>query len=240
MNFMRYRRGIVLLMALSLPLFSSCRSDYSNQDIMSQIAVTDTLFNGAYKGTFTCGEIKQFGDFGTGIFNAFDGEMILLDGKVYHIKADGYAEEAADSDTLPFATATFFKSNKKVKLPSGMIYGKIEKVLDEFLAPESLFYAIKITGHFTTVKTRSFSRQKRPFPPFESVMQHQKISEYEDVRGTVLGFRCPDYADGVNIPGDSLYFISDDKDKGGQVIDFHADDITVEIDTKRTLFITLP
>jgi len=71
---------LFLLLAFT---FSSCRSNFSDQDILSQVSTIDALLDGVYDGTVTCGELKEFGDFGIGTFDALDGEMVFLDGEDY-------------------------------------------------------------------------------------------------------------------------------------------------------------
>ncbi len=43
------------------------------------------------------------------------------------------------------------------------------------------------------------------------------------MRGTVIGFRCPNYAVGLNVPGDHLHFITDDRKHGGHILGLESD-----------------
>ena len=61
-----------------------------------------------------------------------------------------------------------------------------------------------------------------------------------DVVGTILGFRCPDYAVGIGVPGYHLHFISDDRQTGGHVLDYVLLDGRVEIDHTSSLHLELP
>lgn len=47
------------------------------------------LLDGVYDGDFELLEILKYGDFGIGIFNKFDGELIGFDGEFYCFCLDG-------------------------------------------------------------------------------------------------------------------------------------------------------
>ena len=69
------------------------------------------LLDGVYDGDVTIAEILRHGDFGLGTFNHLDGEMVILDGICYHLRADGSATVADDADRTPFAAVTRFKTD---------------------------------------------------------------------------------------------------------------------------------
>jgi len=52
-------------------------------DILTQVSTIDAILNGLYDGVITYGDLKQYGDFGIGTFNALDGEMVAVDGNFY-------------------------------------------------------------------------------------------------------------------------------------------------------------
>ena len=64
---------------------------------------------GVFDGTEPVAELKKHGDFGIGTFDALDGEMMVLDGKVYQAGADGSdITSLRTTTTTPFATVTYF------------------------------------------------------------------------------------------------------------------------------------
>ena len=200
----------------------------------------DALNKGVYGGVLSCGALKQFGDFGIGTFEGLDGEMVLCDGVVYQLDVDGRAHVAEDSLETPFATVTFFKRDKMLRLPPGITYRKLQKLLDAFIGSKNFFYAVKITGTFKKMRTRSVPKQKHPYPPLNSALATQKTRDFESVRGTLVGFRCPAYARGINVVGYNCNFITEDKKAGGHVLDFVTGDVVVEVDTKVNFFMLLP
>src|SRR6516225_9922370 len=56
-----------------------------------QVATISSLLAGGYDGITTVGELLRHGNFGLGTFNGVDGEMMVLDGRVYRGNTDGRA-----------------------------------------------------------------------------------------------------------------------------------------------------
>ena len=221
--------------------FCSCvSSNLEQQDILSQASTFRALQNGVYDGALSCRELKLFGDFGVGTFEALDGEMIIEDGNIYKVRADGTVETADDTEKTPFAAATFFRPEQKLRVPENLTYTQFCRTLDKLLGSPNLFYAVKITGTFRKMKTGSMQRQRKPYPSLKAAALHQKTFTFENIRGTVTGFRFPEYMRGVDPKGYYLSFLSSDKTGGGRIIDFVTGDIIVEIDTKPQFFLILP
>ena len=44
-------------------------------------------------------------------------------------------------------------------------------------------------------------RQSPPYRPLTEVVADQHVFELADVEGTMLGFRFPDYAEGIEVAG---------------------------------------
>jgi acetolactate decarboxylase len=90
------------------------------------------------------------------------------------------------------------------------------------------------------MKTRSVPRQEPPYRRLATVVEEQSVFEATGVRGTLLGFRCPAFTAGVNVPGYHLHFISDDKTFGGHVLAFSSDKLSVQIDHIHEIEMLLP
>lgn len=61
-----------------------------------------------------------------------------------------------------------------------------------------------------------------------------------DGSGTIVGFRCPAFVKGVNVPGYHLHFISDDRRQGGHVLAFTLAEGSAELMTLSALHLDLP
>lgn len=133
--FLSKRAGLLIMSLLLLTSIAACNGDatstkrapnpIAHRETLFQISTIDALMNGVYDGVTTIGELKNYGDFGIGTFEALDGEMAVVDGKVYQIKADGVAYPAADSVETPFAAVTFFDTDLEETLPGSLNYQQV-------------------------------------------------------------------------------------------------------------------
>ncbi|MBI1937396.1 MAG: acetolactate decarboxylase [Ignavibacteriales bacterium] len=199
------------------------------QNFVTQVSTIDALLSGLYEGTTTLKEVIKHGDFGIGTFDKLDGEMIILDGIVYQIKADGKVYQPSHDLTTPFFTVTKFEEPDSSFTFSSTTFKEFEKSSDDLINNKNLFYAIKMSGNFKYVKTRSVPSQTKPYKPLNEVTKNQSVFEKENVSGTTVGFRSPQFASGINVPGYHLHFISDDKTFGGHVLDLSFENCKVEI-----------
>ncbi len=105
---------------------------------------------------------------------------------------------------------------------------------------KNIFYAFKIKGSFKYLKTRSVPKQNKPYPPISEVIKNKPLFKFHDVRGTIVGFRCPDYIKGINFPGYHFHFITEDRKAGGHVLEYQLQNAKVEIDYTTELYMVLP
>ncbi len=187
------------------------------------------------------GELKEHGSMGIGTFNALDGEMIVsLDGIFYKVRSDGKVYKVKDSEKTPFAVVTFFLAD--IVKNSGPVenYDDLKVALDGLIPSDNIFYAIQIEGEFDYVKTRSVPAQKKPYPLLAEVVEHQSVFEFNNVKGTILGFRAPPYVKGVNVPGYHLHFINEDRSSGGHLLACTISEARIKIDSSDSFKMILP
>jgi acetolactate decarboxylase len=249
---LKYKYLYVAVIVLFLPLFSlaGCSQNAStptyadnpiaSRETLTQVSTIDAVLNGVYDGVMTYRDLKGYGDFGIGTFAALDGEMIAFDGNFYQIKADGKAYPVTDTMQTPFASVTFFDADNTGDLPSGLDYTGLQDFLDKILPTENTFYAIRIDGTFSYMKTRSVPAQEKPYPPLVEVTKNQPVFEFTDVTGTIVGFRCPPFVTGVNVAGYHLHFLTADKDAGGHILELRVQQATFSIDQTRLFTMILP
>jgi len=235
----------LLLVALSGCSTNIAPSEYADNPIaqretLAQISTIDAILNGVYDGVMTFGSLKEYGDFGIGTFAGLDGEMVGFKGDFYQVKADGIAYPVSDSMETPFASVTFFEIDDEETLPKGINYEQLEGLLDGILPTANIFYAIKIEGTFSYMKTRSVPGQEKPYPPLVEVTKNQPIFEFNDVEGTIVGFRCPAYVAGVNVPGYHLHFLTKDRDRGGHILEFKVEEAVALVDYTSEFLMILP
>lgn len=228
---------ILFFFFLFLPGCSSLRG---SDGVLFQVSTINALLEGVYDGTLSFGELKKHGDTGTGTFDALDGEMIGLDGVFYQIKADGAVYPVSDSMKTPFAAVTFFTPNRSAVIIAPIDAASLEAYLDSQLPTVNIPYAIKIEGTFSYVRTRSVPAQKKPYPPLLEVVKNQPVFEFRNVKGTIVGFRFPEYMKGLNVAGYHLHFITEDRRAGGHLLECRIHDASVEIASLPKLSLELP
>lgn len=212
----------------------------AQRETLVQISTIDAILNGVYDGVVDFAALKGYGDFGIGTFEGLDGEMIGFDGNFYQVRADGIAYPVSDSMETPFACVTFFDTDYEEELPEGFDYEQIQELLGDTLPTGNIFYAIKIEGTFSYMKTRSVPGQQKPYPPLVEVTRNQPIFEFANIDGTVIGFRCPAYVAGVNIPGYHLHFLTNGNNAGGHVLEFQVADAVAYVDYTSEFLMILP
>lgn len=210
-----------------------------NKDIVFQSSTISALLEGVFDGNMTFKELKNHGNFGLGTFNSLDGEMAALDGKFYQIKSDGKVYSVSDLQKTPFALVTSF--NEDFSFNTGKNdYKKLEQLINQNIPSKNLFYAVKITGKFSYIKTRSVAKQTKPFGRLIDASKSQKEFEFKNIKGTLIGFRTPDYASGINVSGYHFHFLSDDFSCGGHLLECEIDIGKIAVDQKFNIFIQLP
>jgi acetolactate decarboxylase len=234
------RQKILLFIALGIALWGTGCTTIAPTDTAFQTSTIDALLAGVYDGDMSCRQLLTHGDFGIGTFDHLDGEMVVLDGNLYQIKSDGKVYSPDMSTNTPFATVCKFVMDKTFTVGAGTNYKALEHLINQHVPNQNLFYAIKITGKFSQMKTRSVPGQKKPYPPLKTVTSHQPEFKMKNVSGTIVGFRCPPYVKGINVPGYHLHFISDDRTQGGHILSFKIITARCEIDILNNYFLTLP
>ena len=102
--------------------------------------------------------------------------------------------------------------------------------LDELLPTKNIFYAVKISGKFDYVKTRSVPKQDHPYKPLAEVLKTQPIFEFTDIEGTIVGLRCPDFVSGLNVPAYHFHFLTKDRMAGGHLLECRLKNAEVALD----------
>ena len=219
-------------------LVSGCGTPARNT--LFQTSTIDALLAGVYDADLSCGDLLKHGDFGIGTFDRVDGEMVVLEGTMYQIKGDGKVYKPDPNCKTPFATICHFNPEKTISINTSTDYKRIEFLIDAAAPSRNLFCAIKITGQFRLMRTRSVPAQRKPYPPLKEVTNKQPEFDMNNVFGTIVGFRCPPYVNGINVPGYHLHFINGDRTRGGHVLDFEIIDGRCDIDILHQFFLRLP
>ena len=205
-----------------------------------QTSTMAALLDGIYDGDVTIADLLSHGDFGLGTFNHLDGEMVVLDGTCYHLRADGTASIASPQDKTPFAAVLQFRPDKTITVTDPSDRAALTRLVDSAIPSPNLTYALRVTGSFATVRTRTVMAQRSPYPPLTQATAHEPITSLERVTGTLAGFRTPADEQGISVAGYHVHFLTEDREHGGHALDFTLDHGEITICTASELHLSLP
>jgi len=180
-------------------------------------APVNALVEGIYEEKIPFREIKRHGDFGLGTFDKLDGEMVMLDGEIFQITADGCAAPVDDEALTPFACVTFYDPLSHDESDREMTYDAFLAWLESLLPSPNIFFAIRIEGLFSEVKVRSVPKQES-YRPLVEIAAEQPVFDFHDIEGTLAGFFTPSFMSSVHVPGLHLHFLSADRKRGGHLL----------------------
>jgi acetolactate decarboxylase len=225
-------------MFAKIPTASAVPADH---EILYQVSTIDALMQGVFEGVQPVGELKKHGNFGIGTFEGLDGEMIVLDGKVYQARADGRVYPVTDTTTTPFATVTWFERDITETVHQPMNISGFSGEMSRRLPSQNMIYAVRMHGTFPQMKVRAIPVQQKPYPSLTDAAKNQSVYTYTNTTGTVVGFYTPAFFKGLNVAGYHLHFISDDRLTGGHILDFTVPANTVaEYDITPAFAMPLP
>ncbi len=222
---------------LACIFLSSFQKIQPRHNTLHQITPVYSLIHGDYDGKMSLSTLHRFGDFGIGTFDKIDGEMIVLDGVIYQVRVDGSVHLPSGQMTTPYASVHFFEQDLKTSLQELANYKQLKSKLTALLPDKKTPYGLKITGTFTALTLRSVAAQTKPYPPLNDVVKTQTIFKHQHIKGTLVGYYCPDFLGQIIVPGYHFHFISNDKTIGGHVLELTLDHATALIDRLDTLSI---
>ncbi|MBL9123375.1 MAG: acetolactate decarboxylase [Planctomycetaceae bacterium] len=209
-------------------------------DALVQFSLVAALAAGDYVAGPTLGEVLTQGDFGVGTFSRLAGEMIVLEGAIYQAHVDGTIHRVSLDDTTPFAAVKFFTEDGRIEGLAAPSLDVLDRRLDEQLARRNVPYAIRIDGEFAALTLRSVAAQSPPFKPLVDVVKQQVTWSHQNVRGTLVGLRCPPWVGTLNVAGYHWHFLSDDRQIGGHVLACELSRGTLRYDECSSLVLHLP
>jgi acetolactate decarboxylase len=208
--------------------------------VLFQASTIGALIEGSFEGDVSFAELREHGDLGLGTLNHLDGEMIALEGRFHRADVEGNITEVPAEERTPFAVMVHFEGDIGFDLEGSIDHDRLLAEIDRRIPADAASCAVRIDGRFELVRARSVPRQEPPYRPLTEVVSEQRVFELTDVDGTMLGFRFPEYAEGIEVSGWHLHFITEDRARGGHVLDSRAETAHVELDPSGDLHVELP
>jgi len=86
-------------------------------------APVSALDEGVYSQHTPLKTIREHGDFAAGTLDDLDREMVMLDGRTFHLTANGRVNEVGEGATTPLARVTYFEPISHDDLPAELDSG---------------------------------------------------------------------------------------------------------------------
>ena len=205
-----------------------------------QYSLLNALMDGVSETGISVSKLASKGNQGLGTFARMNGELLFLDGKIYQLQAEGNIREADESDQIPFAVSTQFVSQqtRQLQLKDKDDIGNALNGFDDHA--KNLFMTYRINGHFDYLKCRTVRGQEYKGQPLAELGKKQSVETYENVDGTIIGFRTPKNWQGFGVAGEHLHFIQQDRKAGGHVLEVSAEQVEVQMAVAANVHVELP
>lgn len=179
-----------------------------------------------FAGTTTAHDLLTHGDTGIGTLDGVNGEVIILDGEMYHAASSGVITHITQltETTLPFATVHFAGDNTPLTIDQTDFKG-LAHLADTYHFHNN-FAAIRLHGHFSDVLVRIAPKSEAPYPSLTTVAENQPTFTAKNINGTIIGYYSPELYQGAVAAGWHLHFLSDDHQFGGHLLEVTGDALT--------------
>ena len=204
-----------------------------------QVSISGALVAGVYDREVSVQSILQHGDFGLGTFANLDGEMVILDGRVYQVQGTGHVSEAAPDAGAPFAVVTRFSPQTDVETKPLGSFKDLEARCDECRNSGNIFYALRLHGCFGQVRTRAVN-PPQPGTRLVDAAKAQSEFSFSDIDGTLVGLWSPGFSSAFSISGYHFHFLSKDRRHGGHLLDVEAGPLRLKVEALTDFHLALP
>lgn len=199
----------------------------------------NALLEGFYSDEVTIARLREKGDFGIGTFNQLDGELIALGGRFLQLDLEGNAQQVDEAQKTPFATVCHFTPMMSEAFTTPLAHVDFLAQLQSILPSENMFYAIHGEGHFREVRTRSLPRTEN-YRPLAEATDQQKVRQFTEVDGHLVGFYTPSFVPSVSVPGFHFHFIDRDFAHGGHLLSCVPERLGIQLQILYSMELTLP
>jgi acetolactate decarboxylase len=204
-----------------------------------QVSISGALVAGVYDREVSVKSILEHGDFGLGTFANLDGEMVVLDGRVYQVQGTGRVSEAGPDAGAPFAVVTRFSPQTDVETDPLGSFKDLEARCDKHRNSGNIFYALRLDGHFSRVRTRAVNPPQRGTRLVDAAKAQSEFI-FTDIDGTLTGLWSPGFSSAFSIPGYHFHFLSEDRQHGGHLLDVEAGSLRLKVEALTDFHLALP
>lgn len=222
-------------------LLAMALSQYLGKPIhtLFQVSTSAALVEGLYQGAVQVSRLLRHGDFGLGTFIDLDGEMVVLDGVCYQVSPNGSIGVVEGDRLIPYAVVTRFSAEYSKQFHQLDGFAELVAVCDELRDSDNVFYAFRIDGRFSFMKTRVMKAVPEGMG-LKGAASRQAEFLFNEVKGTLVGLWSPVFAGSFSVPGYHFHFLSADRQRGGHVLECKATDVSVRGCAMNEMHVSLP
>jgi acetolactate decarboxylase len=204
-----------------------------------QVSTSGALVAGVYDREVSVQTILEHGNFGLGTFANLDGEMVIVDGRVYQIRGSGRVLEAPPGAGAPFAVVTWFESDADMSIEAVTSFKELERRCDQLRRSGNIFYALRLDGRFKQVRTRAVN-PPQPGTRLVEAAKAQSEFVFADIDGTLVGLWSPGFSSAFSVAGYHFHFLSADRQHGGHLLDLEAGTLRIKVEALTRFHLALP
>jgi acetolactate decarboxylase len=204
-----------------------------------QVSTSGALVQGIYERAVSSSFLLNYGDFGIGTFDNLDGEMVVLDGAIYQVRSDGTVTRIVDDTGTPFAVVLSFLADQDQIVDSTSSFEDLTRICNQYRDSDNLFYAFRIDGHFEHVHTRAMKATLDGLPLAKAAAIQPEF-DFRDIDGTLVGLWSPQFSSSLNVAGYHFHFLSDDRTKGGHLLECSGKNLRVRVERMNDFHLSLP
>jgi acetolactate decarboxylase len=204
-----------------------------------QVSTSGALVAGVSAGVVSVKTILDHGDFGLGTFADLDGEMVVLDGRVYQVQGSGRVSEAPPTARAPFAVVTRFVPQIDVEDGPFVALAALQGRCDSFRNSRNIFYAFRLDGRFSRIRTRAVNPSRKGAHLVDAAKSQSEF-HFSNINGTLVGLWSPGFSSAFSIAGYHFHFISEDRQNGGHLLDCAAGKLQLRMEALTDFHLALP
>ena len=204
-----------------------------------QVSTAGALVQGIYEKAVSSSLLLNYGDFGIGTFDDLDGEMVVLDGAIYQVRSNGTVTRVKDDTGTPFAVVVRFLADQDETIPQARNFEDLRHLCDKHRDSVNLFYAFRIDGHFDHIHTRAMKATLDGLPLAQAAAIQPEF-DFHNIDGTLVGIWAPQFSGSLNIAGYHFHFLSDDRTKGGHLLECSGKNLRIQVERLTDFHLCLP
>ncbi len=198
----------------------------TTKNSLYQVSTLNAVMQGYADSAMTSEAFLEYGDMGFGTLASTKGNMIVIDGRMYQIQADGSAAKASKEDGVSFGVITSIGEDAYTTDLTEMDMEGVMAELDGYIENhgKNRIYAAMIDGKFSQIQTQAGMAAPKTAEDEETAVQ-----ELEDSKGTIVAVWFPDYYSGLNTSGWHMYYLTSNRKTGGYAAGFTLNEAKVMI-----------